>query len=77
MQEYAETVHGWDQTTLLRGVSQFLRDTALECYCQLRVYHRQPETWVEFADIFFSQFNSPLRSACQEQEWYKCTQRKK
>ena len=75
VQEYAETVHGWDHTTLLRGISQFLRDTALEWYCQLKAYHRQPETWVEFADIFLSQFNSPIRSARQEQEWYECKQR--
>ena len=75
VQEYAETVHGWDHTTLLRGISQFLRDTALEWYCQLRAYHQQPETWVEFADIFLSQFNSPIRSACREQEWYEYKQR--
>ena len=75
VQEYAETVHGWDQTTLLRGISQFSRDTALEWHCQLRAHHRQPETWVEFADTFLSQFNSPIRSALQEQEWYECKQR--
>ena len=75
VQEYAETVHGWDQTTLLSGISQFLRDTALKWYYQLRAYHRQPETWVEFADTFLSQFNSPIRSALQEQEWYEYKQR--
>ena len=75
MQEYVETVHGWNQTTLLRGISQFLRDTALEWYCQLRIYHRQPETWAEFIDLFLSQFNSPIRNARQEQEWHECKQR--
>lgn len=28
--EYAESVHAWDRATLLNGISQFLRDSALE-----------------------------------------------
>jgi hypothetical protein len=30
VQEYAESVHAWDRQTLLNGISQFLRDSALE-----------------------------------------------
>ena len=59
---------------LLHGISQFLRDTALDWYCQLRASHRRPQSWTEFVDLFLSQFNSPIRSARQEQEWYECKQ---
>ncbi|CAF1599828.1 unnamed protein product [Rotaria magnacalcarata] len=75
VQEYAESVHAWDRPTLLNGISQFLRDSALEWYCQLRISHRRPQTWVEFTDLFLAQFNSPLRKAKQEQEWHECKQR--
>lgn len=75
IQEYAETVHGWDKSTLLHGISQFLRDNALEWYCQLRAAHRRPQTWPEFVELFNAQFNSPLRQARQEQEWYECKQK--
>ncbi|CAF1204433.1 unnamed protein product [Adineta steineri] len=30
IQEYAETVHGWNRYTLLLGISHFLRDAALD-----------------------------------------------
>ena len=30
IQQYAETVYGWDQSTLFLGISQFLQDTALD-----------------------------------------------
>ena len=30
IQEYAETVYGWDRPILLLDISQFLRDTALD-----------------------------------------------
>ncbi|CAF0888235.1 unnamed protein product [Rotaria sordida] len=75
IQEYAETVHGWDRSTLLTGISQFLRDTALDWYCHLKVSGRQPQTWTEFVELFLSQFNSSICSAYQEQEWYECKQR--
>lgn len=74
VEEYAETVYGWNRATLLLGISQFLRDTALEWYCQLRASYRRPQTWTEFVSLFFSQFNSPIRNARQEQEWYECKQ---
>ena len=61
VQEYAESVHAWDHTTLVNGISQFLRDSALEWYCQLRLSHRRPNTWTEFSDLFLAQFNSPVR----------------
>ncbi|CAF4077516.1 unnamed protein product [Adineta steineri] len=75
IQEYAETVHGWNRSTLLLGISQFLRDTALDWYCQLKLSDRQPDTWPEFMQLFLSQFNSSIRSARQEQEWYECKQK--
>jgi hypothetical protein len=75
VQEYAESVHAWDRPTLLNGISQFLRDSALEWYCQLRMSHRRPQTWSEFTDLFLAQFNSPVRKARQEQEWHECKQK--
>jgi hypothetical protein len=75
VQEYAESVHAWDCPTLLNGISQFLRDSALEWYCQLRLSHRRPTTWTEFKDLFLAQFNSPVRKARQEQEWHECKQK--
>lgn len=56
-------------------MSVFLRDSALEWYCQLRMSHRRPHTWMEFADLFLAQFNTPLRRARREQEWHDCWQR--
>ena len=75
VQEYAESVHAWDRATLVNGISQFLRDSALEWYCQLRLSHRRPNTWTEFTDLFLAQFNSPVRKARQEHEWHECKQR--
>ena len=75
VQEYAESVHAWDRPTLLNGISQFLRESALEWYCQLRQSHRRPETWTEFTDLFLAQFNSPVRKARQEKEWHECKQK--
>ncbi|CAF1470462.1 unnamed protein product [Adineta steineri] len=75
VQEYAESVHAWDRLTLLNGISQFLRDSALEWYCQLRMSHRRPQTWTEFTDLFLAQFNSPVRKARQEIEWHQCKQK--
>ena len=75
VQEYAESVHAWDRATLVTGISQFLRDSALEWYCQLRASHRRPHTWTEFEDLFLAQFNSPIRKARQEQEWHQCKQK--
>jgi hypothetical protein len=75
VQEYAESVHSWDRTTLVNGISQFLRDSALEWYCQLRLSHRRPNKWTEFEDLFLAQFNSLVRKARQEQEWHECKQK--
>ncbi|CAF3221843.1 unnamed protein product [Rotaria sp. Silwood2] len=74
VKEYAETINHWNDQSLLNGISQFLRDTALEWYCQLRVSNRRPQTWVEFKIIFLNQFNSPIRRARQEQQWKDCKQ---
>jgi hypothetical protein len=75
IQEYAESVHSWDRATLVNGISQFLRESALEWYCQLRLSHRRPQTWTEFMDLFLAQYNSPVRKARQEQEWHECKQK--
>ncbi|CAF1521504.1 unnamed protein product, partial [Adineta ricciae] len=75
VEEYAESVHAWDSDTLLKGISQFLRDSALEWHCQLRFSPNRPETWCEFKEAFLAQFNSPVRKARQEQEWHECKQK--
>jgi hypothetical protein len=74
VKEYTETVNNWNEKSLLNGISQFLRDTALEWYCQLRTTMRRPQTWTEFATVFLNQFNSPIRRARQEQLWKNCKQ---
>ncbi len=48
---------------LLRGISQFLKDNALEWNCQPRTGHYLPRTWAEFKQTFIAQFNSPSRMA--------------
>ncbi|CAF3336025.1 unnamed protein product [Rotaria sp. Silwood2] len=63
VKEYTETINHWNEQLLLNGISQFLRGTALEWYCQLRVSNRRPQTWAEFKVIFLNQFNSPIRRA--------------
>lgn len=75
VQEYAESVNNWDQKKLLKGISQFLRNSALDWHCQLRRSPYPPETWREFEEVFLAQFNSPVRKARQEQEWHDCKQR--
>ncbi|CAF1366405.1 unnamed protein product [Rotaria sordida] len=50
-------------------------ETVHDWYCHLKISGRQPHTWTEFVELFLSQFNSPIRSAYQEQEWYECKQR--
>lgn len=77
VKDYAETVNHWDEQLLLNGISQFLRDTALEWYCQLRTSNRRPQSWNEFITIFLNQFNSPIRRARQEQQWNNCKQEEK
>jgi hypothetical protein len=74
MKEYAETINHWNEQSLLNGLSQFLRGTALEWYCQLRTSHRHPQTWTEFVTVFLNQFNSPMRRARHEQLWKNCKQ---
>ncbi|CAF1522764.1 unnamed protein product, partial [Rotaria sp. Silwood1] len=69
VKEYAETINHWNDQALLNGISQFLRDMALEWYCQLRTSNRHLQTWTDFIAIFLNQFNSPMRRARQEQQW--------
>ena len=79
IQEYVKLVRLCDSLILLNDISQFLRESALEWYCQLRLSHRQPETWeefTEFTELFLAQFNPPIRRARQEAEWYQCKQKK-
>ncbi|CAF0872301.1 unnamed protein product [Adineta steineri] len=49
IEEYTEAVYGWNQTTLLFHISEFLRGTALNWYCQLTATHQRPKIWAEFA----------------------------
>jgi len=61
---------------LLRRISQFLKDDALDWYCQLRNYQYLPRSWAEFKQIFIAQFNSPIRRAQHQQQWNECKQNK-
>ena len=74
VKEYSEIINQWNEQCLLKGISQFLRDTALEWYCQLDTSNRRPQTWTEFEILFLNQFNSPIRRAHQEQQWKNCKQ---
>jgi hypothetical protein len=76
VEEYAETTNMWNEDMLVRNVSQFLKDNALEWYCQLRTLNYLPKTWTEFKQEFTEQFNSPLRMAQQRQQWNECKQSK-
>lgn len=72
--EYAQTVNKWSKETLLRGISQFLKDSAFEWYCQLHITNNVPTTWDQFTTRFLEQFHSPIRIAQQEYEWDECKQ---
>ncbi|CAF1496880.1 unnamed protein product [Adineta ricciae] len=72
--KYTRTVNKWSTTTLLKGISQFLKDSALEWYCQLHVTNTLPTDWEQFVTRFLAQFHSPIRIAQQEHEWDECKQ---
>lgn len=72
--EYTRTVNKWSVETLLQGISQFLKDSALEWYCQLYITNTVPRTWDAFTTRFMNQFHSPVRLAQQEHEWDECKQ---
>jgi hypothetical protein len=74
VEEYACTITHWSRETLLRGISQFLRDDAFEWYCQLHQTNDVPTDWNQFAVRFLAQFHSPIRAAQQEQAWLECKQ---
>jgi hypothetical protein len=74
IQEYTRTVNHWSQDILLRGISQFLKDDALEWYCQLHSINKIPHNWDDFVIRFLAQFHSPIRAAQQEQAWTDCKQ---
>lgn len=74
VKDYSEAYNHWSEQHLLKGISQFLRGTALQWYCQLGTSNRRPQTWTEFKVVFLNQFNSPIRRARQEQEWKNCKQ---
>ena len=67
VEEYTQTVNHWSRDTLLQGISQYLKDDALEWYCQLRLTPHAPCTWDDFAVRFLAQFHSPIRAAQQDQ----------
>jgi hypothetical protein len=72
--EYTQTVNKWSTETLLKGISQFLKESALDWYCQLHVTDNLPTTWEQFVKRFLAQFHSPIRIAQQEHEWDECKQ---
>jgi hypothetical protein len=76
IEDYSETINQWNRNDLVRGISQFLRDSALDWYCRLRRTERLPNSWNEFKRIFLDQFNSPLRTAQRQRDWDECKQKK-
>ena len=74
IEEYTQTVNHWSRETLLQGISQYLKDDALEWYCQLRFTPQTPPTWDDFGVRFLAQFHSPIRAAQQDQAWTDCKQ---
>ena len=74
VEEYATTVTHWSHETSLRGIFQFLRDDAVEWYCQLHQTNDVPENWDKFVRRSLAQFHSPLRADQQEQARLKCKQ---
>ncbi|CAF1595382.1 unnamed protein product [Rotaria magnacalcarata] len=67
VEEYAETVHMWSEDMLLRGISQFLKDTALEWYCQLPQQHQQWNECLQNKDETINEFIIRLRAIWVEQ----------
>jgi hypothetical protein len=74
VEEYTRTVNNWSTETLLKGISQFLKDSALDWYCQLHYTSTGPTTWTQFTKRFLAQFHSPVRVAQLECEWKECKQ---
>ncbi|CAM4831673.1 unnamed protein product [Rotaria magnacalcarata] len=74
VEEYARTVNSWSRETLLRGISQFLKDDAFEWYCQLCYINTTSVDWNQFVVRFLAQFHSPIQAAQQEQAWIECKQ---
>ena len=74
IEQYTSTVNHWSRDTLLRGISQFLKDDALEWYCQLYHTNALPTDWSDFCICFLTQFHSPIRIAQQEQACIECKQ---
>ena len=74
IEQYTHTVNHWSRATLLRSISQFLKDDALEWYCQLYHTNTLPTDWTDFCNRFLTQFHSPVRIAQQEQVWVECKQ---
>jgi hypothetical protein len=74
VEEYTRTVNNWSTETLLKGISQFLKDSALDWYCQLYHTNTVPTTWTQFTKRFLAQFHSPIRVEQQEYEWKECKQ---
>jgi hypothetical protein len=74
VEEYTRTVNNWSTETLLKGISQFLKDSALDWYCQLHHTGTGPTTWTQFTKRFLAQFHSPVRVAQQESKWKECKQ---
>ncbi|CAF2142908.1 unnamed protein product [Rotaria magnacalcarata] len=66
--EYAGTINNWSTDTLLQGISQFLKESALEWYCQLYITNNTPLNWSQFVNRFLARFYSPIRVAQQDNE---------
>ena len=74
IEQYTHTVNHWSRATFLRGISQFLKDDALEWCCQLYHTNTLSTDSTDFCNRFLTQFHSPIRIAQQEQVWVECKQ---
>lgn len=74
IKEYTKTAHMWGEDTLLRRISYYLQDEALDWYCQLNNYHDMPTSWSEFKQVFIEHFNPPILKT--QQQWNECVQNK-
>ena len=52
VEEYTRTVNNWSRDTLLRGISQFLKDDAFEWYGQLCHTNNIPGNWTQICHSF-------------------------
>ena len=74
IEQYTRTVYHWPQDILLRLISQYLTDKALDWYFYRLESERKFTSWHEFTVHFLAHFLCPVRLAQREGEWNDCIQ---